>query len=163
MAIDREKLKSLISEFVRYLVVGGTAALLDWGIFYLSYNYIFAGTGSWKLTLATAAGFIAGLILNYILSLVWVFKSAKESNKGKSVGAFVIFAVIGIIGLLLTEGGMHFGCMLAGEKYYMFVRILVTGVVLIWNYAARKIFIFKDKSKEWTEKQQSSSERGLQA
>lgn len=163
MVIDRAKLKPLISEFARYLVVGGTAALLDWGTFYLSYNYIFAGMGSWQLTLATAAGFIAGLILNYILSLVWVFKSAKENNKGKTVSAFMIFTVIGVIGLLLTEAGMHFGCMLAGEKYYMLVRIFVTGVVLIWNYAARKIFIFKDDRKAWTKKQQSSSEPGQQA
>jgi putative flippase GtrA len=163
LAIDRAKFNSLIKEFGRYLVVGGTAALLDWGMLYLSYNYIFTGFGSWRLTLATATGFIAGLILNYILSLIWVFKSARESNKGKTVGAFIIFAVIGAVGLLLTEGGMHFGCMLVGEEYYMFVKVFVTGIVLIWNYAARKILIFKDDKKEWTEKQQSSSERDLQA
>lgn len=163
LAIDRTKLKSLITEFGRYLVVGGTAALVDWGTLYLTYNFVFSGSGDWQLTLATAAGFIAGLILNYVLSLLWVFKSAKENGKGKTVGAFIIFAVIGVIGLLLTEGGMHFGCMLVGEKNYMLVKIFVTGVVLIWNYAARKIFIFKDDKKVWTEKQQSSSEQGRQA
>lgn len=163
MATDRTRLKSLTGEFGRYLVVGGIAALVDWGTLYLSYNFIFAGIGSWQLTAATAAGFIAGLILNYILSLIWVFRSAKESKKGKTVGAFIIFTVIGVIGLLLTEGGMNLGCMLIGEDNYMLVKIFVTGVVLIWNYAARKIFIFKDDRKEWTEKQQSSSEPGRQA
>lgn len=112
--------------------------------------------------LSTAVGFIAGIILNYVLSLIWVFKSAKENNRGKTVGAFLIFVIIGVIGLLLTMAGMYSGCMLVGEDYYMFVKVFVTGVVLIWNYAARKIFIFKDDKKAWTEKQQSSSERGPQ-
>lgn len=143
LTIDKEKLKPLFKEFVRYLIVGGTAALVDWSTLYLTYNYVFANSGSWRLTLATAVGFTAGLIYNYILSLVWVFKSAKERNKGKTLGAFLIFVVIGVVGLLLTIGGMELGCSLVGEQNYMYVKILVTGVVLIWNYAARKLLIFK--------------------
>ena len=143
MTIDKEKLKPLIKEFARYLIVGGTAALVDWSTLYLTYNYVFANSGDWRLTLATAVGFTAGLIYNYILSLVWVFKSAKERNKGKTLGAFLIFVVIGVIGLLLTIGGMELGCSLVGEQNYMYVKIFVTGIVLIWNYAARKLLIFK--------------------
>ena len=143
MTIDKEKLKPLIKEFARYLIVGGTAALVDWSTLYLTYNYVFANSGDWRLTLATAVGFTAGLIYNYILSLVWVFKSAKERNKGKTLGAFLMFVVIGVIGLLLTIGGMELGCSLVGEQNYMYVKIFVTGIVLIWNYAARKLLIFK--------------------
>ena len=143
MTIDKEKLKPLIKEFARYLIVGGTAALVDWSTLYLTYNYVFTNSGDWRLTLATTVGFTAGLIYNYILSLVWVFKSAKERNKGKTLGAFLVFVVIGVIGLLLTIGGMELGCNLVGEQYYMYVKIFVTGVVLIWNYAARKLLIFK--------------------
>ena len=178
MKIDKDKLKSLVREFARYLVVGGAAFLVDWGTLYITYNYVFAGLegqplaistaagaivlGSWRLVLATAAGFILGLIFNYILSLIWVFKSAKQQNKGKTVGAFLIFAVIGVIGLLLTEVGMEFGTRWVGEKYYMVVKIFVAGVVLIWNYVARKILIFKDDTKECKERQPSSSEQGPQ-
>jgi putative flippase GtrA len=160
---DKDKLKSLVKEFARYLVVGGAALLVDWGTLYLSYNYVFVNLGDWQLILATATGFILGLIFNYILSLIWVFQSAKASNKGKTVGAFLIFAVIGVIGLLLTEGGMKLGTLWLGEKYYMVVKIFVAGVVLIWNYVARKIFIFKDEPKACKEKQPSSLEQGPQA
>lgn len=159
MEIDKEKLKPLITEFMRYLVVGGASFLVDWGVLYLTYNYVFAGMGeaqlmlgsvvlgSWRLLLATAAGFVLGLVFNYILSLIWVFKSAKESNKGKTVGAFLIFAIIGIIGLLLTEAGMELGTRWVGQQYYMVVKIFVAGVVLIWNYAARKILIFREEKR----------------
>lgn len=162
--MDRDKLKPLVKEFARYLVVGGVSALVDWGTLYLTYTFVFTQSGEWwRLTLATAAGFVLGLALNYILSLLWVFSSAKQSNKGKTVGAFVIFAVIGVIGFILTELGMHFGVALVGQPYYMLVKIFVTGVVLIWNYAARKILIFKDDKKPCTEKQPSSSEPDPQA
>ncbi len=159
MAVDKGKIKPLIMEFARYLVVGGASFLVDWGVLYLTYNYVFAGLegaqlalgsvvlGSWRLLSATAAGFILGLIFNYILSLIWVFKSAKESNKGKTAGAFAIFAIVGIIGLLLTEVGMELGTRWAGQQYYMVVKIFVAGVVLLWNYGARKILIFKDDKK----------------
>lgn len=159
MTIDKEKLKPLITEFARYLVVGGASFLVDWGVLFLTYNYVFAGAGeaqlmlgsvvlgSWRLLLATAAGFILGLVFNYILSLIWVFKSAKQSNKGKTVGAFLIFAIVGIIGLLLTEAGMELGTRWVGQQYYMVVKIFVAGVVLIWNYAARKILIFREEKR----------------
>ena len=179
LKIDRDKLKSLVREFARYLVVGGAAFLVDWGTLYLAYNFVFAGLegqtlaiataegaivlGSWRLLLATAVGFILGLIFNYILSLIWVFKSAKYSNKGKTVGAFLIFTVIGVIGLLLTEIGMEFGTRWVGQQYFMVVKIFVAGVVLLWNYVARKILIFKDDKKQCTEKQPSSSEQDPQA
>ncbi len=163
MKNDRDKLKSLIKEFARYLVVGGAAFLVDWGTLYLTYNFVFVNLGEWQLILATAVGFILGLVFNYILSLIWVFQSARNSNKGKTVGAFLIFAVIGVIGLLLTEGGMKLGTMWLGEQYYMVVKIFVAGVVLIWNYVARKILIFKDDTKACKEKQPSSSEQDPQA
>jgi len=75
------------------------------------------------------------------------------------VGAFVVFAVIGVIGLLLTEAGMEFGVRWVGQSYYMVVKIFVAGVVLIWNYVARKILIFKDDKTVCKEKQPSSSEQ----
>ena len=170
--MDRDKLKLLLREFARYLVVGGASFLVDWGTLYLTYRYVFAGLegkplviataadpvviGDWRLIAATAAGFILGLAFNYIFSLLWVFKSARQQNKGKTVGAFVIFAVIGVIGLLLTEVGMELGVRWAGKAYFMVVKIFVAGVVLIWNYVARKILIFKDD--KTCEKQPSSSE-----
>jgi putative flippase GtrA len=175
LKIDKQSLSSLVKEFGRYLIVGGASFLVDWGTLFLTYNYVFSGMagrqvtagtlvlGSWQLILATAAGFILGLIFNYIFSLLWVFQSARQQNKGKTVGAFVIFAVIGIIGLLLTEVGMEFGVRWVGQSYYMVVKIFVAGVVLIWNYVARKILIFKDDKTVCKEKQPSSSERGPQA
>lgn len=153
MAIDRAKLKSLTGEFGRYLIVGGTAFIIDYGLFWFTREYVFGAEGL-GVYFATAAGFIAGLVYNYILSLVFVFRSAREQNKGKSLRAFILFAVIGVIGFGFTEAGMYLIYDLLHVNEYI-ARLFVAGAVTLWNYAARKILIFKDDRKEWTKKQQS--------
>lgn len=156
-----ERLKSLFKEFARYLVVGGTAFLVDYGVLYLSKTVLFHSLGDTGVYLATALGFLAGLAYNYVLSLVWVFQSAKDQKKGRTVGAFLIFSIIGVIGLLLTEGGMYLGYQLL-HIHYMIVKLFVAAVVLLWNYGARKILIFKDDQSACNKKQPSSSEQDQQ-
>ena len=140
--MDKKDMKPLLFEFMRYLLVGGSAFLVDFGVLILFREYVLPKTFVYSLYLATAIGFIAGLIFNYIFSLLFVFKAARGSKVGRSVSAFLIFALIGLIGLGLTELGMYAGTELLSINY-MLVKIVVTGIVLMWNYIGRKIFIFK--------------------
>ena len=137
----KQQLKRLFFEFVRYCLVGGLAFLVDFGVLVL-FNTILPELYGYRLYVATAIGFIAGLVFNYIFSLLFVFKSARQSKAGRSAGAFVIFTVIGLVGLGLTELGMYAGTTLLAINY-MLVKIVVTAVVLMWNYIGRKLFIFK--------------------
>jgi putative flippase GtrA len=99
--------------------------------------------GKAGILISTALGFITGLIYNYILSLIFVFKKASDKVKGKQLKSFIIFSIIGIIGLGLTEVGMYLGIITFGSQYYLIVKLFVAAVVLFWNYIARKIFIFQ--------------------
>ncbi len=139
----KSELIKLIKEFMRYLVVGGTAFLVDLGILTLTKSFIFYSLGEAGTLIATACGFIAGLIYNYILSIFFVFEKSKEKVKGKQLKSFLVFAIIGVIGLGLTMLGMHIGITIFGDKYYAIIKIFVAGVVLIWNYVGRKILIFR--------------------
>ena len=84
--MDRVKLERIMKEFLRYLVVGGTAFLVDYATLYLLSHIVFRSMGDFGVYLATAIGFVAGLTYNYILSLIWVFQCAKERRQGRSVG-----------------------------------------------------------------------------
>jgi len=140
------KMNNLIFEFMRYAVVGGIAFLFDAGTLALFREIVFKGSGSEAvMAISVAAGFVTGLIVNYFLSLAIVFKSAEQQKKGKTAKAFVIFAVIGLIGLGLTELGMYIGVKIVGSAglWYLLVKCFVAGVVLVWNYIGRKIFVFK--------------------
>ena len=136
-----DKYKKLFWEFFRYAIVGGIAFLVDWGTLFIFREFVFGGWEKGGLFAATAVGFVAGLIVNYILSIVFVFRSSENKSSGKSFKDFVVFAVIGVIGLGLTELGMYAGVYLL-NWHYLIVKIVVTALVLIWNYAGRKIFIF---------------------
>ena len=135
------KQANLIFEFMRYAVVGGIAFLADFGALVASQELFFRQF-SWGVYAATVIGFIVGLSVNYFLSLIFVFTSAKDKGKGRSVGAFLVFGIIGLVGLGLTELGMWIGVEIFVWNY-MAVKVFVTGAVLMWNYLGRKLIIFR--------------------
>jgi putative flippase GtrA len=135
--------RPLIYEFLRYILVGGLAFIVDFGILYLSKTFLFSALGYSGILLATALGFIAGLVLNYILSFAFVFKQINEKAKQHKIRSFVLFTIIGIIGLLITELCMFAGISLFGQKWYLIIKIITAGIVLMWNYITRKILIFR--------------------
>ncbi len=136
-----EKYKKLFWEFFRYALVGGIAFLVDSGTLSVFQEFILTGGTRSELFISAAAGFIAGLAVNYALSLIFVFKSSENKNSGKSVRAFMTFAIVGIIGLGLTELGMYAGVYLL-KLHYLITKVAVAALVLVWNYAGRKIFVF---------------------
>lgn len=143
---NKNKINNIIPEFLRYAVVGGIAFLFDIGTLVLFREIIFRSSESEAvMAVSVAAGFVIGLIVNYFLSIALVFKSAEQQKKGKTVKAFVIFLVVGLIGLGLTELGMYIGIKIVGGAgfWYLLVKCFVAGVVLVWNYVGRKIFVFK--------------------
>ena len=131
----------MIFEFLRYAVVGGIAFLADFGTLVGFQELVFSQC-SWGVYVSTVCGFVVGLAVNYFLSLLFVFTQAKDCGKGRSFGAFVVFGVIGLVGLVLTELGMCLGIECLGWNY-MVVKILVTGGVLMWNYLGRKLIVFR--------------------
>jgi len=132
----------LLREFSRYVLVGGTSFVIDISLLYIFKNYVFNNFAEIGVYISTALGFIGGLIYNYILSLTFVFENAKAQNKGKTIGAFIAFLLIGVAGLLFTEIGMYIGIQIFSINY-LFVKTLVAVFVLIWNYGMRRILIFK--------------------
>lgn len=138
-----KNMSKLHLEFIRYLIVGGSAFIIDFTLLYLFKSYIFNELGTTGVYISTAIGFIGGLIYNYYLSIMFVFEGAKQNNNGKGFVPFLIFSIIGIMGLVLTEFGMYVGLELI-KINYLIVKIFVAGAVLCWNYLARKILIFKE-------------------
>ena len=134
-------LAPLVGEFLRYAVVGGLAFLVDFATLVAAQELLF-GRFAFGVYLSTVCGFVAGLAVNYVLSLLFVFTQAKDRGKGRSVGAFLVFGVIGLLGLFWTELGMGLGVAVLGLDYRL-VKVFVTAAVLLWNYLGRKLLIFR--------------------
>jgi len=134
-----EKYKNLIFEFLRYIIVGGSAFIIDFLTMYLFKEFIFKGQ---HLYCAVFLGYTIGLVYNFVLSCLYVFKDGFKKIKNKEIQSFIIFTVIGIIGLGLTEILMYCFVDLL-NIYYLLSKIITGAIVVFWNYIARKIIIFK--------------------
>ncbi len=77
---------------VRYLVVGGLAFLVDFGLVFLFYRNI-----GWPLWLATGAGFIASFALNYTLQRMFSF-----SSRAAHGSALLKYSLLVAVNTLLT-------------------------------------------------------------
>ncbi len=133
-------------EFLRYCAVGGIAFLADFGTL-VSAQELLLKRYACGVYVATVLGFVVGLAVNYALSLRFVFTRREYRGKGRNVGTFILFGVIGLVGLLWTELGMWIGIEVCAWNY-MVIKVLVTGAVLGWNYLVRKILIFNTKGNE---------------
>ena len=122
-------------QFFRYIFVGGIATIVDWGVLYVLTDFAHI-----HYLISTVIAFIAGLTVNYFLSKILVFK-ANEARVNATV-EFLIYAAIGLIGLGITALIM-FVFTDYFSLHYMISKIIATIIVLIWNYVARKIIIYK--------------------
>ncbi len=140
-------------QFFRSLFVGGIATVADMAVLIFLRELFGMPEG-----LAAVFGFIVGLAVNYIVSTFWVFAKAKVKNR---IIDFIGFAVIGIIGLGLTQliiepfavQGMFgtgifvsnkiFGKLLPPDKYYIIGKMLAVVLVYMWNFFARKFILYR--------------------
>ncbi len=155
--------KQLFWEIIRFLLVGGAATIADYIIFYLFRQWLLPvgviDTAAWdifSLICATALGFVVGLLVNWILSVRFVFQAVRDKEKAHSKKSFMLFTIIGVIGLLITELGVvllvqvlptftifHVTEFLGLPWREWAAKIIMTCIVLVWNYLGRKLFIFK--------------------
>ena len=154
--------EELFWEIFRFLLVGGTATLVDYLVFWVFDGLLFpllSTSSAWtllSLILATALGFCVGLLVNWALSVRFVFRAVKDKEESSSKKSFFVFTLIGVIGLGITEVGVVllvwllpefplFGVtQILGTTWAKWLaKVIMTCIVLVWNYVGRKLFVFK--------------------
>ena len=152
-------MKKNLLEMIRYGLVGALATLVDWAVLYLGTEFLFSPLNENAVYPAHVLSFLAGLTVNFILSNVFVFTADSQKGKGNSVKACLLFAIIGVIGLGMTEFGAWIADRLYGSgtvvwtigtfevKVYLIAKVIMTAIVLLWNYLARKFLIYDRKER----------------
>jgi putative flippase GtrA len=129
-----EKKEKLLLQMFKFAIVGGTAFLIDYIILIICKEVFHLDT-----LLSAAIGFTISTVVNYILSVTWVFDvSDKHSGKRN----FIIFVIFSFMGLGLTELMMWIGVDLL-KISYLIIKIIATIIVMIFNFVSRKIFLEK--------------------
>ncbi len=125
---------STLVQLFRYTFVGGVAFLCDFGALYALTEF-----GGLHYLVSASLSFLLGLSVNYALSVLWVFK--RHSLRSRWV-EFGVFAAVGVVGLGLNALFMWLFTEVAGF-HYLFSKIGSTVLVFLWNFAARKISLFR--------------------
>ena len=157
-------------EILRFLVIGIVATIFDF-LTKLGVSSLMKGQNEWLiLGISTLAGFVIGVIVNYIFSVIWVFQNVADKKAAKTQSKFWLFVLLGFIGLLISEGifyGSHYLLLLGGVNIvegsnapkeifhgdwsflssrnfwiYFVIFCVSTLIVLVWNYLSRKKWIF---------------------
>ena len=134
-------LKRTFWEFFRYLFAGGFAFVVDFGTLIACRELLFK-EAVWGVYLSVVLAFMAGHVTNYLLSMWFVFRDPTERRRGLTGSAFCLFALVGVIGVGITELGMWIGYGMLGLNYIL-VKIIMSAIVLVWNFAGRKLIVSK--------------------
>lgn len=124
--------QKLAHEFFSYLLVGGLAFIIDYGVLWLAHNPL-----GLHYLLATLLGFCAGLVTNYLLCITWVWRGTNATT----LRDFINFALIGVGGMALTALLMWLAVDL-GHLAPELAKPFIAGIVLVWNFGLRRIFVF---------------------
>ena len=133
------------NEFVKiilYLFVGGTAALVEWGLFYLFFYYLLVGLGLSIDTLtivATALAFGLSTLYHYFLGNILVFDSGSKYDKSKELSLVFLVSIMGLVFNIVLM--YVFVGLLAWQP--MLAKVITSCIVVVWNYLSRKKWIFK--------------------
>ncbi len=138
---------NLIQQILKFGVVGFLSFFVDFGVYTLLCNVLGV-----PYMIAGFFGFVISVIFNYILSMKYVFVSRDDISKTRE---FVTFVILSALGLLLNElilyvciDGiyMHWNWLsgwLPIKWMNMLAKIGATGIVMIYNFVTRKIFLEK--------------------
>lgn len=127
------KQSKLSAQFFRYFVVGSVAFVVDFALLYLltefaRLHYLFSAS----------LAFMAGIAVNYALSVTWVFNHRSLDNR---MHEFAIFAVIGIVGLAFNAALMWLFTELVGF-HYLGSKMVAAALIFLFNFGARKVLLF---------------------
>ena len=129
-----EKKEKLLLQIFKFVIVGGTATIIDWAIYYVLYNFLHMDP-----LIANIISFTISVIYNYIASVKWVFDVNKEKSK---VTIFIEFIIFSVLGFFLSELLLWIGINKLGLNA-MLVKVIATIIVMVFNFVTRKIFLEK--------------------
>jgi len=125
LSVLQEKLRPLLAQFGRFLVVGGISFSVDFGLFTVLY-----GLGVPHL-IASATSFSTSVVLNYILSRRYVFEAQENVSVLKE---FTLYVLLNVVALGLNTLILYVCADLAGMSPFL-------GKILANNFISRKALL----------------------
>ena len=122
---------ALLRQFRAFAVVGIAAAIVHYGLL------IGLREGAaWPVVPATLAGYVAGGTLSYLMNRRLTFGSGRSHRE-----AVWRFALVAGVGFCLTFAAM-WQLVEGWHAPYLPAQVATTGLVLLWSFAANRLWTF---------------------
>ena len=121
----------MVLQLIKFAIVGVIAAFVDVGVLVILKELL-----NVDVLVASATSFCVSVIVNYILSMSFVFKGKKQSKFKE----FIIFVALSVGGLGLNQLILWIGVNFT-SIYYLIVKFLAMVIVPVYNFITRKIFL----------------------
>ena len=125
-------MKRLFAQIMKFGVVGVVAFAIDYGLL-IFLTEVF---GIPYLVSATIS-FTVSVVFNYVASMRYVFAHKEGMSRRRE---FMVFIVLSVIGLGINNVCLWAGTDVLGVDYRL-TKIIVTAIVMVWNFVTRKIFL----------------------
>ena len=136
----QEKIRNnvLIKQILKFGVVGTLAAMIDFGVM-IALHELFGIDA----VISAAISFVLALTFNYLASMRYVFARRDDLSRSREATIFVVLSLIGmaINELIMIAGDVFFtaiGISYQDGFWYVAVKVVATGVVMVWNFLSRK-------------------------
>lgn len=117
-------------QLIRYAMVVAIAAPIDLG------GYIFLKSALHvEYVIAATISFIVSLLVNYMLSVAWVW-TARTGPQRHVDG--IIFGIIGLIGLAITDLIVYTFTDIFHLNFIV-SKLIAFGIVFFWSFGARRL------------------------
>ena len=147
-------MRKLINQFIKFGLVGFLSFCIDYGIGLIVLNIVMAVASAaffeTASVIASVVGFSVSVVVNYLLSMKFVFERKEDMNRKAE---FVIFVILSVVGLIINAiiiwvcvGPIYGASTFLQENtsynvVYTGAKLIATVIVMIYNFITRKIFL----------------------
>lgn len=124
--------KDTVKQFSKFAVVGITSLAVDYILLLVLVELLHV-----DFLIATSASFLASVVVNYFLSMRYVFSRRDDLSRKRE---FTIFAVLSAVGLGLNDLFMFVGVAVLSIGYQV-MKLISTFMVTWYNFFSRRRFL----------------------
>lgn len=123
--------------FVRYLVVGGSTFVMDFGLLFLLH-----GKARVHLAIATSLAYWISIVYNFLLNRSWTFSARDKSDLRRHLSTYLV--LLGFNYLFTVV----FVSLVSHHLNYLLAKAIAVAIQMTWTYFGYKNYIFTSKQPE---------------
>lgn len=134
-----DRLRPMVAELLKFVVVGGFCFVLDLGLF----NLLHFGFGLGPLTSKTISTVVATAV-SYVGNRLWSF-AHRVSDSGAQRRDLTVYAAINVVGLVITlvpVGVTHYLLGLTGQVALNVAAVIGTAFATVFRFLAYRRWVF---------------------